>query len=346
MKTASRNAIKTTLVLIPAFLFAVYFYTLLHEGGHALVAIMYGGKVINFVLGFNAHVTYSGANFTRLGEPLFNAAGFLLPYLVLLSALLFYNRGVKNRIYHFAYAVFTIMIAGSSIAWVIIPIISIFSAPPAGDDVTKFLEASKINPLLVSVLALVLIALLLLIARQKGLTAKVKELFRASSQAESAEPKLHFAIVLPFILIATISVLAFSQVFFHGKVFETSFTMNVTENKKVMEMSFEVKKERSYRMDLALEAEGMLTDVQIFDNKGNMVYQNLCEWMTLSTSLYLDKGNYRFMLTFIRDPGVMEKHLAEMGYHFSSEQLDTLMKVYTKGGDNGHTPVSFSAVIR
>jgi len=31
----------------------LYFYTLLHEGGHALVAIMCGGKVDEIVLGIN-----------------------------------------------------------------------------------------------------------------------------------------------------------------------------------------------------------------------------------------------------------------------------------------------------
>lgn len=344
MKTEIRKLIIIASWALLILLFAVYFYTLLHEGGHALVAIMYGGKLKSFVLGFNAHMSYSGANFTHTGELLFHSAGFLLPFTTLFIVLLFYNRQVKNNVYHFVHVIFTIMIAGSSIAWIAIPALSMFITPPAGDDVTKFLKASALNPLLVSLVALLLVSLLAFIACRKGLHIKAKEVLNIYSQ--SAERKRQPAAFLPLILIFIWATSIFFQVLPQGKVFSTSFTTSVAENKKVMEMSFEVKKAKSYSMDLALEAEGMLTDVQIYDDKGNTVYQNICEWVTLSTSLDLKEGNYLLVLTFIRDPEVMEQHFAEKGYTFTREQEDMLQEVFTRKVDTQFTPVSFSALIR
>jgi len=47
------------------------------------------------------------------------------------------------------------------------------------------------------------------------------------------------------------------------KVFETSFSMNVIDDRKVMKTSFEIKRDKSYNMNLRLDAEGMLADIQI-----------------------------------------------------------------------------------
>ena len=74
----------------------VFFYTLLHEGGHAITAILYGGKVDKLVLGLNAHVTYSGVNHTRYSEILNNAVGAVLPVLFLIIALFIYHTQIKN----------------------------------------------------------------------------------------------------------------------------------------------------------------------------------------------------------------------------------------------------------
>lgn len=175
MKTGTGKIIIKTVATLLVFLFLVYFYTLLHEGGHALVGIMYGGRLDSFVLGFNAHVRINGANFTQIGESLFNAAGVLLPAIFLAVALIFYNRKVKNIIYHYIYAIISIMILGSFLAWVSIPVISLFATPPAGDDVSKFIKVSGLNPLLISFTALLLMLLLALITYKKGLYSKIKE---------------------------------------------------------------------------------------------------------------------------------------------------------------------------
>ncbi len=276
MKTGiGKIIIKIAGTLLILFSF-IYLYTLLHEGGHALVAIMYGGRIDSFVLGFDAHVTLSGANFTRIGECLFNSAGVLLPAVSLAVALKFYNRNLEHLIYHYMYAGISIVITSSFLAWVAIPLISLFTAPPAGDDVSRFLEVSGLNPLLISLIALLLMFLFVLFAYKKGLYSKIIEYLKALSQVEHT--KLNkwqtVSLVLVIILLGSVAFVCY-QMLLPDKVFETSFSMNVCDVREVVEMPFKVKMSKSYNMSLRLDAEGMLTDVQLYDAKGSIVYQNV-----------------------------------------------------------------------
>lgn len=76
------------------------------------------------------------------------------------------------------------------------------------------------------------------------------------------------------------------------------------------------------------------------------MYQNICEWFTLDATLDLKKGNYRFVLTFVRDPAVMKQYFGEKKYAFTQEQIDGLTEMLTKNENDDFIPVSFSAVIK
>ncbi|HHW01000.1 MAG TPA: hypothetical protein GXX36_15810 [Clostridiaceae bacterium] len=347
MKTGTEKTIIKTAASLLIFFLLVYLYTLLHEGGHALVGIIYGGRINNFVLGFDAHVAVSGANFTQIGESLFNAAGVLLPAICLAVALIFYNRNVKSIIYHYLYAICSIMITGSFFAWVAIPVISLFTTLPAGDDVSKFLNVSGLNPLLISLIAFLLMFLLVLVACKKGLYSKIKENLSALSQVRhrNLNKRQTVVVVLVFILFGS-AIFVFNQTLLRNKVFETSFSMNVHDDLKDVKMSFAVDTNKTYKMNMKLDAEGMLTDIQIYDDKGNKVYQNICEWFTYDSHLSLNAGNYQFVLTFIRNPEVMAQYFEEKGYEFSQEELDGLKKLLAKKRNEEFIPVSFSAVIQ
>jgi len=348
MKTGIEKNVLIKAIVIPLILFSIiYLYTLLHEGGHALVAIIYGGRIESFVLGFSAHITQSGANFTRIGQSIFNSAGTLLPVFSLVVALKFYNRKVNNLIYHYIYAGISIAITSSLFAWVAIPIMSLFTAPPAGDDVSKFLEVSGLNPLLVSFIALLLIFLLALIIYKKGLYSKIIEYLKTLPQVEPTKLNKRQTISLVFIIVL-LSSIAFMcyKMLIHDKVFETTFSINVRDKREVVKMPFTVETNKSYKMNLRLGAEGILTDVQIYDDNGHIVYQNISEWFKLSTSLDLKQGNYLFVLTFIRDPEVMMQYFEEKKYEFSQKQIDELKKILKKNPDVEYIPVSFSAVIK
>jgi hypothetical protein len=347
MNTNSKRILVITVFVLFIFLSFVYLYTLLHEGGHALVAMMYGGKIDRFVLGFNAHVGTSGASFTPFGESLFHLGGALLPVMVLAVALLFYNRNIKSTVYHYLYAVFTVSIIGSLIAWVAIPVISLFTAPPAGDDVTRFLDVSKLHPLFVSFISLLVILLIVFAALKKGMLLKIKEYLKSISKVEKTRFSKRQAVALVFlVLFLGIAVFFASILLFPKIVFETSFTMNIRENKKEWEMAFDVEKSKSYNLNVRLDAEGMLTDIQVYDSKGIKIYQNICEWCTFSTYLDLEKGNYRLALTFLKDPGEMERYLKEKDYDFSQDQIDMLKEIFGKSKDIEAIPISFSAKIK
>lgn len=212
---------------------------------------------------------------------------------------------------------------------------------------SRFLEVSGLNPLLISLVALLLMFLFALIAYKKGLYSKIIEYLKALSQVERTRLNKWqtVSLVLVVILLGSVAFVCY-QMLLPDKVFETSFSMNVRDDREVVEMPFKVKTSKSYKMSLRLDAEGMLTDIQIYDDKGSIVYQNVCERFTLSSSLDLKTGNYLFVLTFIRDPEVMAQYFEEKEYAFSQEQIDGLKELFAKNRDDKFIPVSFSAVIQ
>lgn len=325
-------------------------YTLLHEGGHALVAVLYGGKINRLVLGFNAHVTYTGANFTRTGEALMNSAGALLPTVCMGIALAVYDRNVKHFVYHYLFALFSLAVTGSFAAWVAIPLISLFSVPPAGDDVTKFLEVSGMDPLLVSGIALLLIIAFVYVAYKKGLYTKFKEHLKAPapSKAESAGRNKFLAVGLALAGLILVSAVFAARQATPGKLLELNISMSINEALKTLEVPFEVKANRPYRMHLDLDAEGMVTDILICDDTGNIIYQNVGEWFELSTVPGypdLKPGKYMLVANFISDPEALLRYFDEKGYDFSPEQIDGFMEVLKKNQEDEYIPVSLSAVI-
>lgn len=103
------------------------------------------------------------------------------------SALILFYKESMNDFIKLSNFFFTVAVAASMIPWVIIPFLYISNNAPAGDDVTKFLDSSKISPLVVSLTAFLLIFMLLYI----GLKVKrihtayikiLKELSKKSQQ--------------------------------------------------------------------------------------------------------------------------------------------------------------------
>jgi hypothetical protein len=132
-------------------------YTVLHEGGHALAGLAFGGTVreidVNF-FNLGAHVNIDGS-FSRYQEAVINVSGAALPFLVWLVLTLALPKEGSPLV---LWAKF-IASAGtlcSLLAWVVIPFLYIKNDAPAGDDVTRFLANSGLPPLAVAFGALVL----------------------------------------------------------------------------------------------------------------------------------------------------------------------------------------------
>lgn len=163
--------------ILSVLLFApVWFllYTILHEGGHALVILAYGGTIDSFwVLGMNAHVSAHGEVYSTFGEALMHIAGVLFPTVISAIALIFYNQKVKFDGYHLCYFMVLVTPIFNMLVWVIFPIISLFTPPPQGEDVTKFLNVTGFPALLVSLGALLIAGVFVLYIYKEGLLKKV-----------------------------------------------------------------------------------------------------------------------------------------------------------------------------
>ena len=77
---------------------AVPVYIVLHEGGHALVAVLCGARITKFSI-LGAYMNYEGGIFTPVTFSLFHCAGMLLPVLVSLLLILTYRSGSSRMFY-------------------------------------------------------------------------------------------------------------------------------------------------------------------------------------------------------------------------------------------------------
>jgi len=313
----------------------LFLYTLLHEGGHALVGILYGGKVDRMVLGLNAHVSISDAVYSQAGAALLNVAGLLLPLLFLVVALVAYQAKFKSVLYHIFHAVMWMAISGSLLAWVIIPITALVAAPPVGDDTTNFLSDTGLHPLLLILTAMLIIAGLTLLAIKRGLFAKVAELFRPLFKAEFQKGKLVFLLRMTIgVALVFAMVLIGFRLLAPKPVLKTFFSMEVSQDTEVLKLPFEVQQSKSYSMSLSLEASGLLTDIQIYNKAGDRIYQNLAARFSLKGTLELEQGQYEMVLTFLLNPQDIEEHFLKMGYDFTQDEIATLAKVFDTDSDH------------
>jgi len=159
----NNKRIKYACFFIFLILADIIVYSFLHEMGHMLIGIIKGGKITAFKVGIGAYVSIVGAKHSMISLPLLNAFGALLPYIINFVLILFYKESMNDFI-KLSNFFFTVAVAASIIPWVIIPFLYLNSNAPAGDDVTKFLDSSKISPLLVSLIAFLLIFMLLYIS--------------------------------------------------------------------------------------------------------------------------------------------------------------------------------------
>lgn len=160
--------IKFILSYVGAVIATIVLYIFLHELGHFLVAVACGAKNAKISI-MSARMISDGGNYNQITGSLFNLAGMLLPVLICFISTMFYNQKINNIFYKYFSLMFSVMTISSIIAWVIIPLISIFSTPPKGDDVTNFINTSQLNPLIVILVAIFLITIMVLTASIKGI---------------------------------------------------------------------------------------------------------------------------------------------------------------------------------
>lgn len=169
MNRVLRISLSAGLATVLSFLL----YTLSHEGGHAIVGILCGGKIQRFVLGINPHVEIINANFSKITASLMHLMGSVLPMILTCTLIFFYNENKQNIIYHLFHFVFSYAVAFSLLSWVIIPIISLCGKAPINDDVTKFMQTSNVHPIIISLTSILLMYLLIQLIKKRIFFSKL-----------------------------------------------------------------------------------------------------------------------------------------------------------------------------
>ncbi len=129
-------------------------YTFVHESGHALVGLLFGGRITAFtinLLNLSGHVGIDGP-FTPLQEALIDAAGVSLPVLLCMVFLMLARRGSDPTLSWFRLILFMASI-NALLAWIAIPVLAMFGQT-ASDDSVNFLNITHLPPLLVTGVAL------------------------------------------------------------------------------------------------------------------------------------------------------------------------------------------------
>jgi membrane-associated protease RseP (regulator of RpoE activity) len=149
-------------------------YVTLHEAGHALAAYLFGGKITHFSINlFDARVGYSG-NLSSLQKSIIHVAGFGLPYILWLFSIIIIPANTGKKIIE-NIKVHSVVIIGTLLPWIVIPILYLSGNAPPGDDVTNFLEISSFNSLLLALIFLSLLVVSFYIWWKK--TKDVKKIF-------------------------------------------------------------------------------------------------------------------------------------------------------------------------
>ena len=151
--------VKVVLCSVAGFLAALVLYIILHEGGHALVAVLCGAEITSFSI-VSAFVGYEGGMFTDFSYAMVHVMGSLLPYILSVTYGIFYppdnKKGLLFKAFSFGFCVISY---STCLSWVFMPFIYLSGSAPQGEDVTKFLDASGLPPVIVSLSALLLIVI-------------------------------------------------------------------------------------------------------------------------------------------------------------------------------------------
>lgn len=172
---ASSMSHKSTIALSAVLIFLVLFflaaYTLIHEGGHAIAGLLFGGELTSFNTRFwdlSAHVSIANdEHFSTLQKAVVSASGVSLPIVVWLVILIAVPRK-GNMVLEWFKLLGTMNVFGSLLVWVAFPIMYLAQGTAPGDDSTNFLRITALPPLLVCGSALVILSVGLLTYRTRS----------------------------------------------------------------------------------------------------------------------------------------------------------------------------------
>ncbi|MFT3984350.1 MAG: hypothetical protein QM697_10615 [Lachnospiraceae bacterium] len=151
----------------------------MHELGHTIVAIVCGAKITQFSI-LGAHMSYSGGTFSKTMFSLFHAAGMLFPIILTVPIIISYKRDQKSVLYHCCHMTVCLWGVSPLLAWLIVPVVSMVSFPPQGDDVAKFIMSSEWHPMIVFACALAILVGMLVLLIKMGIIQEFSAMLKSS----------------------------------------------------------------------------------------------------------------------------------------------------------------------
>ncbi len=156
--TLQTRTSRATIVLLLVFTlcFVLVVYTLTHEAGHAIVGMIFGQTLTAFKVNFlalSAHVGLVG-ELTQAQHALQSIAGVALPLVIWLIFISCVPRRSAFSV-EMLKCIATIAVLSTLLAWIVLPVLFRLGQAPS-DDVSNFLGHSGMEPLLLSLVALVL----------------------------------------------------------------------------------------------------------------------------------------------------------------------------------------------
>jgi len=163
--------------MIAAIFLIIVLYIFLHEKGHALAVVAFGGTINEIiVLGFNARIRYSGV-YGIVANGTIIVFGTLFPLIIFVIAFIFYKPDInfKSQLikdcYHYFYLIFASIFIAPLFTWV-------FLVLPESQDPIFFIIITGIQPLVVAFSSFALLLLVGFFIYKKKLIHNVLNLFR------------------------------------------------------------------------------------------------------------------------------------------------------------------------
>ncbi len=184
------KAILRALAFVGLTLGVIFLYAFLHEGGHALLVLLFGGTVTEFEVNFfmhSPHISYIGIN-DSMQRALISLGGPLLP-LVLVLPLTLLLRRAKNLVVQVTLLLLLGSLLPTLLVSVVISLAYGFGSVDASEDVARFLFNSGFNPFIVagafSILFVAILVFLLKVGRVKDVYVRVTRALRGPTDKRS-----------------------------------------------------------------------------------------------------------------------------------------------------------------
>ena len=136
---------RKVLVFMGSLWVAIPFCLLLHESGHALVALVCGGSITSFNV-VEAYVVVDGGHFTTRTLALFYLAGVSLNIAFWSVYLFLYKegKGMFHQLFGAVYSGINLFAIG---VWIVVPLKALLRRENPLDDVVKWLDVTHIHPI-------------------------------------------------------------------------------------------------------------------------------------------------------------------------------------------------------